>query len=160
MPDVQVYLLLFSLSFSNFFTGGITFLFFIAVPPTIIVGLPESTIVERGHLANLTCLAAADPPPRYAWTVDGQQADGSVELVNGNKSLLLRDVNVDDNGVYSCLATNEAGNISTQTNLTVHGEYESHTRLSLYRKHSCANSIFFICARGFWLAQLHCNGCW
>ena len=51
--------------------------------------------------------------------------------MNGNKSLLLRDVDVKDDGVYSCLATNEAGNISTQTNLTVHGEYMRDIRASV-----------------------------
>ena len=99
-----------------------TFFLPLSVPPIMVVSLDESAVVEKRHTVNLTCLATGDPPPAYTWTKDGLPVDSSVHLENGNRSLVLRDVRSAGSGLYTCVAWNEAGNVSTSTNLSVHGK--------------------------------------
>ena len=90
------------------------------VLPSMIIKLNKYMVKEIGHVVNLTCLASGDPPPFYTWTKNGLTIDG--QLNNDSGSLVLSDVTSADDGLYTCWAVNEAGNISTATNLTIHGE--------------------------------------
>ena len=90
------------------------------VPPNMIIKLNKYMVKERGHVVNLTCLASGDPPPFYTWTKNGLTIDG--QLNNNNGSLVLSNMTSADDGLYTCWAVNEAGNISTATNLTIYGE--------------------------------------
>ena len=95
---------------------------YFSVPPHFTVSLEEAVVAEEGDIVNLTCSASAYPQPVYAWTKSGLTIDGSGQLENHNRSLVLRNVTSADDGLYTCWAVNEAGNVSTATNLTVHGE--------------------------------------
>ena len=99
-----------------------------------------SYVVPQGSNIALDCQAVGDPPPQINWYQGGElltegvvisaatMAEGSgtveefgpvLQLVSG--SLTLSPATTDDNGVYSCLARNAAGNVSVDVRLTVTG---------------------------------------
>ena len=86
------------------------------------IGLPASIVLERGSSTNLTCLANGDPTPNYQWYKSGQLLTTTqVSLDDGNKTLILTNVTMEDDGVYTCEAYNVEGNVTSSTRLAVHG---------------------------------------
>lgn len=61
-------------------------------------------------------MASGVPEPTLTWTRDGKSY-----LVSGDGSLVLRDVGLDDEGTYTCTATNTAGRDEAQVQLLVQG---------------------------------------
>jgi hypothetical protein len=90
----------------------------------MVVTLNDSLVVERGDSVTLICKATGDPEPAYRWAKDGLTLIGNkhVRLLDNNQRLVLSNVTTQDNGIYTCLAYNVEGNVSTTTNLTVHGK--------------------------------------
>lgn len=56
------------------------------------------------------------PEPTLTWTRDGKRYP-----VLGDGSLVLKEVGLDDEGTYTCTATNTAGNDQAQVQLLVQG---------------------------------------
>lgn len=61
-------------------------------------------------------MASGVPEPTLTWTRDGKSYQ-----VSGDGSLVLRDVGLDDEGTYTCTATNTAGRHEAQVQLLVQG---------------------------------------
>ncbi|XP_031431207.1 LOW QUALITY PROTEIN: hemicentin-1 [Clupea harengus] len=80
------------------------------VPPSIQPG-PRLMKVQVGHPVELPCVAQGVPEPSISWLKDGT----ALEVSRGNYrssvdgSLTLRKVGLDDEGVYTCRASNIAG---------------------------------------------------
>ncbi|XP_056893820.1 hemicentin-1 isoform X2 [Takifugu flavidus] len=75
----------------------------VLVPPRIQPG-PRVMKVQVGHPVELPCMARGVPEPTLTWTRDGKRYP-----VSADGSLVLRDVGLDDEGTYTCTATNTAG---------------------------------------------------
>ena len=71
---------------------------------------------------RLSCSAVGDPTPRYQWTKDDSPVVPNAALENNNKTLQLTAVDSKNDGIYTCLAVNDAGDVSTSSNVTVHGK--------------------------------------
>lgn len=56
------------------------------------------------------------PEPTRTWTREGRRYP-----VSGDGSLALKDVDLDDEGTYTCTATNAAGKDEAQVQLLVQG---------------------------------------
>lgn len=80
--------------------------------------------VVRGSLVTLTCEAQGVPPPSLKWLKDGQPLSLHRNLLlDGQETRLqLPDVGLSDRGLYSCVASNQAGSSTKSFNLTVLGE--------------------------------------
>jgi hypothetical protein len=67
---------------------------------------PQSTAVMMGGAAGLSCAAASYTPSdiTYQWYKDGVAIEGATDPAIGTESATL-----DDEGVYTCIATNEYG---------------------------------------------------
>ena len=78
-----------------------------------------------GRTIRLQCLILlGNPRPTITWVKMGERVitGGRVED-QGNGNLIIRDVQVEDEGEYTCVASNVGGNATHVTTLDVQGEY-------------------------------------
>lgn len=83
----------------------------------------EQVVVVLGSSVTLTCEARGVPPPTLSWLKDGQPLSLHRNLLlDGQETrFLLSDVGPSDGGLYSCVASNQAGSSTKTFNLTVLG---------------------------------------
>ncbi|XP_055367591.1 hemicentin-1 [Betta splendens] len=94
----------------------------VQVPPGVDHVEPvEPVTVVQGSLVTLTCEARGVPPPTLTWMKDGQPLSLHHNLLlDGRETRLqLPDVAPSDAGLYSCVASNQAGSSTKSFNLTV-----------------------------------------
>ncbi|KAM6944598.1 hemicentin-1 [Lycodopsis pacificus] len=94
----------------------------VQVPPGVDHVEPvEPVTVVQGSLVTLTCEARGVPPPTLNWLKDGQPLSLHRNLLlDGQETRLqLPDVAPSDAGLYSCVASNQAGSSTKSFNLTV-----------------------------------------
>ncbi|XP_013862624.1 hemicentin-1 isoform X1 [Austrofundulus limnaeus] len=94
----------------------------VQVPPGVDNVEPvEPVTVVQGSLVTLTCEARGVPPPTLTWMKDGQPLSLHRNLLlDGEETRLqLPDVAPSDEGLYSCVASNQAGSSTKSFNLTV-----------------------------------------
>ena len=83
-----------------------------------------SVIVTEGNDAILMCTATGDPVPVQSWSQNGNQlTSGGRYQISGNSSVLTvqQVTEVQDEGVFTCHASNEAGSDSATVTLSVQG---------------------------------------
>ncbi|XP_077571540.1 hemicentin-1 [Stigmatopora nigra] len=94
----------------------------VQVPPGVDHVEPvEPVTVVQGSLVTLTCEARGIPPPTLTWMKDNQPLSLHRNLLlDGQETRLqLPDVAPSDAGLYSCVASNQAGSSTKSFNLTV-----------------------------------------
>ncbi|TKS79048.1 Hemicentin-2 [Collichthys lucidus] len=94
----------------------------VQVPPGVDHVEPvEPVTIVQGSLVTLTCEAHGVPPPTLTWIKDGQPLSLHRNLLlDGQETRLqLPDVAPSDAGLYSCVASNQAGSSTKSFNLTV-----------------------------------------
>ncbi|XP_028312888.1 hemicentin-1 [Gouania willdenowi] len=94
----------------------------VQVPPGVDHVEPvEPVTVVQGSLVTLTCEARGIPPPTLSWMKDGQPLSLHRNLLlDGEETRLqLPDVAPSDAGLYSCVASNQAGSSTKSFNLTI-----------------------------------------
>jgi hypothetical protein len=92
------------------------------VKPRILQHL-QNDDVQNGTSYNLNCSAYGDPALTYLWTKDGNQNIPNAKQVNGNKTLHINQVTIDNEGTYTCMVSNIEGSASTTANVTVFGMF-------------------------------------
>ncbi|GLD49762.1 hemicentin-1, partial [Lates japonicus] len=85
----------------------------VLVPPSIQAG-PRVIKVQVGHPVELPCVVRGVPEPTLTWTKDGKNYP-----VSHDGSLALRNVGLDEEGTYTCTATNTAGRDEARVQLLV-----------------------------------------
>ncbi|XP_001920501.5 hemicentin-1 [Danio rerio] len=94
----------------------------VQAPPAVERTEPtEQVAVVQGSSVTLTCEARGVPPPTLSWLKDGQPLSLHRNLLlDGQETrFLLSDVGPSDAGLYSCVASNQAGSSTKTFNLTV-----------------------------------------
>lgn len=98
----------------------------VLVPPTIdesnIIGNPLAVAKKPFHLE---CPVSGIPQPHVAWSKDGIPVDfdsGRMQLAQNNQTLVIKEVEISDQGRYTCRATNKGGQAEEDFNLEVIGE--------------------------------------
>ena len=97
-------------------------------PPTITPG-SASVVVTEGEVATLTCTATGDPIPDQTWSRNGTQltSGGRYQISSDGRVLTVRQVNEEqDEGVFTCHASNNAGSNSADVAVSVQGKKEGH----------------------------------
>ncbi|XP_022795071.1 Down syndrome cell adhesion molecule-like protein 1 homolog [Stylophora pistillata] len=90
---------------------GTTYLL-VQVPPNITVfHIPR--LVKLGESAVLNCSVSGTPNPSVTWYRNGKLLSSTTSL------FVIRSIREADDGVYTCIATNAAGRLSKNGNLTV-----------------------------------------
>ncbi|XP_034531212.1 hemicentin-1 [Notolabrus celidotus] len=75
----------------------------VLVPPSIQAG-PRVMKIQVGHPVELPCVVLGVPEPTLTWTKDGRSYP-----VSPDGSLALGNIGLEDEGTYTCTATNIAG---------------------------------------------------
>ena len=95
--------------------------FFFPVAPDITIAEPSVTVIEGGTAA-LTCLATGDPVPVQTWSRNGNEltSGGRYQISSDGRVLTVQGVvEAQDEGVFTCHASNLAGNDSADITLNV-----------------------------------------
>lgn len=80
--------------------------------------------VVKGNPVSLMCLAEGIPTPRMSWFKDGQplKLGFLVTLENQRMALHIAKSEADDTGKYTCIASNDAGEVNKHFTLKVLGK--------------------------------------
>lgn len=100
----------------------INIIIFITVPPRIISGPGDIAVSSGQPLVTFSCMAEGVPTPRFTWSFAGQSLEASGRVSPNGGQLIITGVTEDDDGTYTCIASNEAGTDSRSGTLTVFGE--------------------------------------
>ncbi|XP_030833475.1 roundabout homolog 1 isoform X2 [Strongylocentrotus purpuratus] len=93
----------------------------LAPPPLIQYGPANQTLVV-GSTATFMCRSAGNPSPQIEWTKDGialTTSNPRFSLMYPDNTLEITGVQVDDSGLYSCLASSNSGETSQSATLLV-----------------------------------------
>ena len=88
------------------------------------VSVPKDITVTENDKVVLRCTVAGNPVPEIKW-LDQNKAEipqqGRVrhESKDGYSSLIIEDADLDDEGLYTCIASNPSGEVSTKVELLV-----------------------------------------
>jgi hypothetical protein len=107
-----------------YLTSAIKCHLFCIGPPKLAEAYQRRYDASMGHSVRLVCpvisseLQDSGPAPLYSWTKDGREIHaGWPRYKIGDGTLRIRELQLDDAGVYCCLATNGFG--SAQATLLV-----------------------------------------
>lgn len=78
---------------------------------------------HQGKDIILQCNAKGVPTPSISWVKDNSLIPDIHSKLLQKSSLFLSNLNQDDSGIYSCIASNEAGFDSRDVELQVGGRY-------------------------------------
>uniref|UniRef100_A0A8D0P2M9 Hemicentin-1 n=1 Tax=Sus scrofa TaxID=9823 RepID=A0A8D0P2M9_PIG len=85
------------------------------VPPNLDngMGIEEITVV-KGSSTSMTCFTDGTPTPRMSWFRDGQPLGLGAHLSVSTQGMILQLIKAEteDSGRYTCVASNEAGEVS------------------------------------------------
>ena len=104
--------------FPSDFIDLLNFLF--SVKPRILRQL-ENDDVENGTSYKLNCSAYGDPALQYSWNINRRKNVPNAVLINGNKTLHINPVTIENEGTYTCVVTNVEGKASTTAKIMVFG---------------------------------------
>ncbi|XP_026768070.3 hemicentin-1 isoform X3 [Pangasianodon hypophthalmus] len=82
----------------------------------------EHIVIVRGSVVTLVCEAHGVPPPTLTWMKDSEPLSLHQNMMlhdGGETRFQLLDVQLEDAGLYSCTAKNQAGTSTKTFNLTV-----------------------------------------
>ena len=92
------------------------------VPPPVITSHPMNLIVVNGSNVIFNCASFSYVPVNYTWLMNGTTLDDNVYIINYiddddnntyDTTLMILNVQLSDNGVYVCNATNREGTVSS-----------------------------------------------
>ncbi|CAL8342161.1 unnamed protein product [Arctogadus glacialis] len=95
-------------------------------PPKFLVKLPPSTFVKQSESHRFECKTNSATSIKLCWYKNDQKLtvgdNYNIGFADSTAYLKLRTTSVEDNGVYTCEAYNDAGNASCSTVLAVQGQ--------------------------------------
>ncbi|XP_065505206.1 hemicentin-1 isoform X3 [Caloenas nicobarica] len=94
----------------------------VLVPPSLDnAGGTEDVTVVKGGSASMKCLTDGTPVPTMSWFRNGHPLSPGAHLTSSNQGMVLHFVKAEigDAGKYTCVASNEAGDISKHFSLKV-----------------------------------------
>ena len=106
----------------------IFFLIIIAVPGFVAPITPVVAVTTDAIM--LTCTASANPTPMVTWWRNGLRLISServeitimaLETSMASSTLTIQGLELADDGVYVCIASNPAGTVNINTSVTVQG---------------------------------------
>ncbi|XP_012784766.2 hemicentin-2 [Ochotona princeps] len=84
-------------------------------------GQPTELLLTPGTPLELLCEARGTPPPNITWHKDGRTINGVENSSRAPRMLHVQAVQLDDAGLYSCLAKNPAGEVEKNFRVRVQG---------------------------------------
>ncbi|XP_039085354.1 hemicentin-2 [Hyaena hyaena] len=92
----------------------------VQVPPVIETGLSDVSTTEGSHTL-LPCSASGSPEPTITWEKDGQPVSGAEGkfTLQPSGELLVKNLEGQDAGTYTCVAENTVGRAHRRVHLTI-----------------------------------------
>ena len=91
---------------------------------------PSNSVVLRpGARLEISCSVTGDPEPRISWR---RMSKTMTDLMTSSPVFIIERVTKEDEGTYSCLATNEAGHVEERLQVMVSDTQELHTPQDRY----------------------------
>lgn len=95
---------------------------------------PEDVTVKAGKPAELKCAATGQPTPEISWQKDGGDSfpaarERRMHVYPSDDRFYIMATSIADEGVYSCMARNEAGVITSNATVTVLGQFSTYALL-------------------------------
>uniref|UniRef100_H3AI76 Fibroblast growth factor receptor-like 1 n=1 Tax=Latimeria chalumnae TaxID=7897 RepID=H3AI76_LATCH len=101
-------------------------------PPRISKQLPDRQTTKLGQTVRLPCPVEGDPPPLTIWIKDGRTIhSGWMRFRVLQHGLKIKEVEMEDAGVYICKATNGFGSINLNYTLIVINETKKEKHVEL-----------------------------
>ena len=98
-----------------------SFFFFFQVPPRFTI-VPRDAEAPSGSNTMFTCQASGDPVPTIRWSKTGSSKSPTQQLKNG--SLLISNIQMADEGRYTCSASNRLKTIRREITITVYSKFQ------------------------------------
>uniref|UniRef100_A0A8B9ER49 Hemicentin-1 n=1 Tax=Anser cygnoides TaxID=8845 RepID=A0A8B9ER49_ANSCY len=91
------------------------------VPPNVVGTNPENLTVVVNNFISLTCEVTGFPPPDLSWLKNGKpiNLNANTFIVPGARTLQIPRAKLSDDGEYTCVARNQAGESQKRSFLTV-----------------------------------------
>ena len=81
--------------------------------PTARISGPSSVVLAAGNSLQLDCVTTGSPPPEVVWSRNGSTFDPEDSRIRiSGMTLMIVDLNESDSGMYNCIATSSAGQVS------------------------------------------------
>uniref|UniRef100_A0A3Q3A5K3 receptor protein-tyrosine kinase n=1 Tax=Kryptolebias marmoratus TaxID=37003 RepID=A0A3Q3A5K3_KRYMA len=94
-------------------------------PPVLLANLTDCT-VNVSSSVTLSCPSQGVPPPTITWYKDEDPLrQGSGIIISGDGSLHIDRITVEDQGLYTCLATNDRGSAESSAYIRVNSVSEA-----------------------------------
>jgi len=114
-------------------------------PPTVRIE-PDMQTIGKGKSTELKCIATGNPTPKVSWTKVGEDLS-SPSLVVSGATLVVRNAEVADRGMYLCTAENPGGSARASSILEV--EPREPPTIDIYPEESqtitTGSSVLFQC---------------
>ena len=92
-------------------------------PPRFITSPTSVDVFASEEEVRFECKASGDPPPTLTWRKDGAiLSRAGRHVVLGDGILTIAHPSQSDEGIYECVAENEAGQVVSQAALTFYEE--------------------------------------
>lgn len=87
------------------------------------VTINGSTLYEYGETLELNCTSEGSPELHYSWSRETRNGNVfPVHATINNNTIIIPNLVIRDGGSYICTVSNEAGNFSVTTTITVEGK--------------------------------------
>ena len=93
---------------------------FLALP--LILSPLQTVTINVGKRLVLTCNTSGDPAAQVSWTKNEFGLPARARLELGNSTLVIDNVQFEDDGEYRCTAANRQGNVSSSAIVEVQGK--------------------------------------
>ena len=126
-----------------------------AILAPFIVSPPVSMVVNETGAASFLCEVKGNPEPQVTWLKQNSTLLADKRIVQSRSSLVITDVTPQDSGIYTCLARNIFGVMTSSATLTVQGKYIIYTTLhfifytSLTKCFCFLTLLMFVCKSSY-----------
>ena len=87
-----------------------------------IVSPPVSMVVNETAVVSFQCGVKGNPVPQVTWLKQNSSLPADKRIVQSRGGLIISDVTSQDGGMYTCVARNFLGVMTSSATLTVQGE--------------------------------------
>ena len=86
-----------------------------------IVAPPISMLVNESSTASFQCEAEGNPEPKITWLKQNSSIPADKRVTSSRGGLMITDVKSQDKGMYTCVAGNTLGEVTSSAKLSVQG---------------------------------------
>ena len=82
---------------------------------------PISMLVNESSTASFQCEAEGNPEPKITWLKQNSSIPADKRVTSSRGGLMITDVKSQDEGMYTCVAGNILGEVTSSATLSVQG---------------------------------------